>query len=493
MVPVSFRIVVGGAAVLGLFACADALRIELPGGAGGNGAGPAVGVGGGGGVIGCESNSDCPEPTSVCDDVKGICVACLEIEDCAFRPGTVCSEGQCVCTAGESYCEDAGCVDLATSSEHCGTCNRACFGACDAGACADPWVPVTNDGAPSARGYHVAVFAAGKMVVWGGSTNTNSSNNLEDGGLYDPVANSWTTMTSVGAPAARQQATAVWTGTEVIVWGGRDGNTYLDDGAIFDPATNTWRAMTTDGAPGGRYLHTAVWSGSQMVIFGGQDASGQLGDGARYDPATDTWSPTQSVPPPGESRRSHTAVWDDGANEMIIYGGFGSYSLNNAAYFPNGVVPGGRTYSPALNTWDAVTTTGQAPARDRHTAVFFDGRMLVFGGFDGTGDSATGYKLEGGVWSAFTGDAPRARREHTAVVLETPRKMVVFGGRNSDSGTVELAEGGIYDIDTNAWEKSVPTAIGGRFGHTAVSTGDAMIVWGGFGSGTYGTGGIYSP
>lgn len=494
MIPLSFRIVVAGAAVLGLFACADALRLELPVGSGGGDAGTTVGIGGGGGVIGCASNSDCPEPTSVCDDIKGICVECLDLEDCAFRPGTVCDAGVCACPGDETFCPSAGCVDTMASPEHCGTCDRACFGACSAGACVDPWIPVGDDGAPVARGFHVAAFAAGKMMIWGGSTTTNTSNNLDDGGLYDPATNTWTKITSVGAPSARQAATAVWTGTEVIVWGGRDGGVFLNDGAIFDPATNTWRSMTTGGAPPGRFRHTAVWSGSQMVVFGGQDGSGRLADGGRYDPATDTWSPTQAVPPPGETRANHTAVWDDGANEMIVFGGLGDYAAMGAVFFPDGTVPGGRSYNPALNTWDTVTTTSQATARDRHTAVFSDGRMLVFGGYNGTSEIDLGYKLENGTWSTFNGDAPRARREHTAVVLEDTAKMVIFGGRNSENGTVNLADGGVYDLATNAWEKPVPTAIGGRFGHTAVSTGGTMIVWGGFDTvGALATGGIYTP
>lgn len=55
------------------------------------------------------------------------------------------------------------------------------------------------------------------MIVWGGSDGTTRWN---DGGRYDPVADRWTSVTTVNAPVARDRHTAIWTGLEMIVWGG---------------------------------------------------------------------------------------------------------------------------------------------------------------------------------------------------------------------------------------------------------------------------------
>ena len=73
-----------------------------------------------------------------------------------------------------------------------------------------------------------------------------------------------------GAPAVRYSHTAVWTGTEMIVWGGYS-NAYLNGGGRYNPATNTWAAggTSTSGAPGGRSTHTAVWTGTEMIVWGG--------------------------------------------------------------------------------------------------------------------------------------------------------------------------------------------------------------------------------
>src|SRR5688572_33436351 len=95
--------VIGGLAGLGMLglACSGSPHLDPPTGNATTGAGGATSssstAGGGQGgslpMIDCQSNSDCPEPTAICDTQKDLCVECLEIEDCAFRPGTVCSQG----------------------------------------------------------------------------------------------------------------------------------------------------------------------------------------------------------------------------------------------------------------------------------------------------------------------------------------------------------------------------------------------------------------
>jgi len=58
---------------------------------------------------------------------------------------------------------------------------------------------------------------------------------------------------STGVPNVRYSHSAIWTGTKMIVWGGTGlTNTTevpLKTGGVFDPATSTWSALPTDGAP----------------------------------------------------------------------------------------------------------------------------------------------------------------------------------------------------------------------------------------------------
>jgi len=81
---------------------------------------------------------------------------------------------------------------------------------------------------------------------------------------------SWTATSTANAPAGRYSHTAVWTGSEMIVWGGNEfGSDLLNTGGRYNPATDSWTPTSTTSAPSGRELHTAVWTGSEMIVWGG--------------------------------------------------------------------------------------------------------------------------------------------------------------------------------------------------------------------------------
>ena len=55
----------------------------------------------------------------------------------------------------------------------------------------------------------------------------------------------------------------------MIVWGGEFNGGYLNTGGRYNPGTDSWMATSTTNAPAGRYGHTAVWTGSEMIVWGG--------------------------------------------------------------------------------------------------------------------------------------------------------------------------------------------------------------------------------
>ena len=101
------------------------------------------------------------------------------------------------------------------------------------------------------------------MIVWGGFDGTFR---LNTGGKYNPSTNSWTATSTNNAPVGREFHTAVWTGSEMIVWG---GGSYQNTGGKYNPGTDSWTATDITRAPGGRTAHTAVWTGSQMIVWAG--------------------------------------------------------------------------------------------------------------------------------------------------------------------------------------------------------------------------------
>jgi hypothetical protein len=80
-------------------------------------------------------------------------------------------------------------------------------------------------------------------------------------------ADSWSPTTTVNAPEAREFHTAVWTGSEMIVWGGLNDNFMaLNTGARYDPSTDSWTATSITNAPDIRSFFSAVWTGSEMIV-----------------------------------------------------------------------------------------------------------------------------------------------------------------------------------------------------------------------------------
>src|SRR4029077_8717831 len=109
------------------------------------------------------------------------------------------------------------------------------------------------------------------------------------------IEDTWSPTELTGTPDPRESHTAVWTGTEMIVWGGDDfpSGKFFNTGARYNLVTGTWTATSTINAPSPRYSHTAVWTGSEMIVWGGNDENSHpLNTGGRYNPGLDTWTTT---------------------------------------------------------------------------------------------------------------------------------------------------------------------------------------------------------
>jgi N-acetylneuraminic acid mutarotase len=154
------------------------------------------------------------------------------------------------------------------------------------------WRATSMTNAPSGRYQHTAVWTGGEMIVWGGSRYYMYPNT---GGRYNPGTNSWTPTSAANAPVGRENHTAVWTGSKMIVWGGdyfyNSAYHFLNTGSKYNPVTNRWAATSTANAPAGRDSHTAVWTGSQMIVWGGENRV-VLNTGGRYCAPTPSPTPT---------------------------------------------------------------------------------------------------------------------------------------------------------------------------------------------------------
>jgi N-acetylneuraminic acid mutarotase len=341
---------------------------------------------------------------------------------------------------------------------------------------------------PVARTQHSTVWTGTEMIVWGGMIRDSST--IASGGRYSPVTDTWVaTPLGGGAPPARYFHSAVWTGTEMIVWGGYDGSGlgYLDSGGRYDPSSNVWHATSRNGSvPSPRIQFGVVWSGTEMIVWGGNEFSGFTNTGARYNPASNSWTPTSLVGAPAP-RSDGSAVWT--GTEMIVWGGWSHSSPWNA---------GGR-YRPSSDSWAPTSMGVNVPGgRREHSAVWTGTEMIVWGGLADPSDDpvATGgrYDPAGDSWRPTSiAAAPGARATHTAVWTGT--EMILWGGVGD---TAILNDGGRYNPSSDVWQTtSTAAAPSQRRHHGAVWTGTEMVVWGGSNGGSeigpsvLGTGGRY--
>jgi N-acetylneuraminic acid mutarotase len=339
----------------------------------------------------------------------------------------------------------------------------------------DTWTTTSTTNAPEARYGHTAVWTGSEMIVWGG---VGISGFLNTGGRYNPSTDSWAATNTANAPVGRSLHTAVWTGSEMIVWGGSAPEpNYFNTGGRYNPGTDSWVATSMTNAPDVRDSHTAVWTDTEMIVWGGQNGGvpSVLNTGGRYNPISDNWVTTSTTNAP-EARDLHTAVWT--GSEMIVWGGAGSISLNT----------GGR-YNPNTDSWTATSLTNAPEARYVHTAVWTGSEMIVWGGLIGVSSNTGGrYNPSTDTWTATSlTNAPSGRFDSTAVW--TGGEMIVWGG----AAPSPLNTGGRYNPDTDGWTATnTSNAPSARGDHTAVWTGSQMIVWGGTNDTTsFNTGGKY--
>jgi len=340
------------------------------------------------------------------------------------------------------------------------------------------WRTMSSTGEPERRSRASAVWTGSKMIVWGGASAATGSG-LNTGGLYDPATDHWTAMSTTGAPSARVDHAAVWTGQEMIVWGGDTGApsyTALGDGARYDPATDRWTPMAMQSAPGARALPSAVWTGTDLLIWSGQYTGGfgQTANGARYRPSEDRWHAITQTGAPLDGQDPATTAWT--GTEMLVW--VGDVSINPAP---------GALYDPALDQWHSMTTTGDPSIRYVAQGVWTGSDFLLFGGHTDTAapsDVAKRYRPSTDSWQsiATTGE-PEARSY--CVTVWTGTSMIVWGGALYNQGL--LASGAAYDPALDTW---TPMRLPDDDGLTdqqreqaaAVWTGSELLIWGGIGT-----------
>ena len=332
----------------------------------------------------------------------------------------------------------------------------------------DTWKPSPGANALTARKGQSTVWTGSEMATWGGTIGVGTY--LGTGSNYEPLSNTWTTISPLDAPSGRSEHSSVWTGSELVIWGGYNRDGSLNTGARYHLKNGSWATLNDSGAPSGRYANASAWTGSRMLIWGGRNNNGILDDGALYNPSNDSWTPLELDSAPAARYGASAVV---AGSEVIIWGGEGA-----AGPLGDGARLIFSDDSPS--EWKATGLTGAPSARSAHTAVWTGTSLIVWGGSRGglaMGDGAI-YDQESDAWSTVaTENAPSARENHAAVW--TGSEMVVIGG---DDATGALSDSHAYNPSLKAW-RALDGKVVARGGLSAVWTGSRILIFGGHNNG----------
>jgi N-acetylneuraminic acid mutarotase len=302
-------------------------------------------------------------------------------------------------------------------------------------------IPITMTGMPAWRRNMGITNGGGYGFVFGGCLPGDPSNCAtgtfnSNGYYYNLSTNTWTAMTTTGAPSPRSHACVGYANNRFLVFGGWNGSAYLSDGAIFNIGTGTWTAMSGTNAPSARYRCHTTTAGTQIFTYGGLNGVTVLGSGHLFDPVTNTWTVLSTTNEPGainEIAPSYTGTY------VILWGGHnGTSSVNTGKY-----------YNIGSNTW---TTMAASPLTAYSWPwVAWDGTSLAYI-VGGSGSAAT-FNPATNVWTSIA-THPLGNSGHA----------FVSGGRvyNTASASVYF-----YNIATNSWHK-MPGTGKPKYGATIV-------------------------
>jgi hypothetical protein len=217
---------------------------------------------------------------------------------------------------------------------------------------------------PEVRGGDAWVWTGTEILAWGGCVEADGDCiPRADGFAYDAVTGTWGSLPT--APAAATDVQAIWTGREAVFLGVGGEDAPLE-AIAFDPEAGTWRTVPNapiTEASGGVY----VWTGSEIVAWGGGERDDSRGRaGAAYDPTSDSWRVITEAP---IGLNHADGVWT--GREVVVLGS--SLNGRNIATTDTAV---GAAYDPAADTWRMLPPSNLSPQAT--AAAWANGRLVAY-------------------------------------------------------------------------------------------------------------------
>lgn len=280
----------------------------------------------------------------------------------------------------------------------------------------------------------------------------------------------------------RAMHAALWTGHEVLVfggWSGTDDPPPYRSGLAYDPRAGAWRELAE--APVGLYpwpALQAVWTEEQMLVIG-RDGVGGSPTVLGYDPAADSW--TRFSPPPPERVAIGAVVWT-GA-ELVLAGG--------DLHYPDATA---WAFEPRSGEWRRLPDPGLQPVEGIE-GVWTGSEAVFIGGYPA--GRGVAYDPATGGWRTIAESGAGAVEAHR--LAWTGREVVVYSGHRGPGHVDRLL---LYDPAADTWRQSAPAPIRPAERLAGAWAGDRLLIWGGLatygepdadGDHEYGDGAAYFP
>ena len=235
----------------------------------------------------------------------------------------------------------------------------------------------------STRSGQASVWTGHELLVWGGvSSHRPSAGGLSDGAAYRPSTRTWHRLPA-SPLAPRLGAAAVWMGTEAMFWGGEknvgpDYHAY-SDGAAYNPGTASWRTLPRSPLTA-RSGATAIWNGVEVIVFGGTSATGTaLNDGATYDPRTNQWHSLPVLPLAHRpSAVGETVVWT--GTQLFVWVTYEFRSPPTGPSFESSTGRQAFVWRPGSSSWSQLQSPPDSVFTYEANAIWTGERVLLLGG-----------------------------------------------------------------------------------------------------------------
>ena len=312
-----------------------------------------------------------------------------------------------------------------------------------------------------------AVWSGEEMIVWGGGRRGTNPEPGEqsDGAAYDPATDSWRILAPAPEGVLGFPEASVWTGDAALFWVGNspDGPAA---GALYDPESDSWERIP-DGPLGPREGAASVWTGSELVLIGGTTGD-QLARpvAAAFDPSEGSWRQLAALD--DLFGLSAGAVWT--GDEVLMVGGlYLCPELGSVCTDSRPIMLSLDVASDAVTEIDVSGT----PAEDRIVGlVGWAGSEAILRTYENPAVGVKRFDPGSSVWR----DGPSSLCE---VETEAPHQSVFLDDRLAvPCGSSRLQ---IYDADSDTWgiSESGPSPLHARVSSAIVWTGTELIVWGG--------------